>query len=109
MRVIVRTVSELCITAGTVIVLFVAYVLFWTGVKADSAMDHQVEVLEERWAERAAAPAPEPATAAGKASGPRRAAPRPPRPRPHRARTGAANPSPSCTSRASVPRGTSPC
>ncbi|MGW0823836.1 class E sortase [Streptomyces sp. NPDC002845] len=51
MRLIVRTVSELCITVGTVIVLFVAYVLFWTGVKADDAMDRQIELLEEQWAE----------------------------------------------------------
>ena len=29
--------SELCITVGTLIVLFVVYVLFWTGVQADSA------------------------------------------------------------------------
>lgn len=48
-RVIVRTVSELCITVGTLIVFFVVYVLFWTGVKADSAMDRQVEVLQDRW------------------------------------------------------------
>ena len=34
--VIVRTFSELCITVGTLIVLFVVYVLFWTGVKADT-------------------------------------------------------------------------
>ncbi|WP_149823477.1 class E sortase [Streptomyces tailanensis] len=51
-RVIVRTVSELCITVGTLIVLFVVYVLFWTGVKADRAMDRQVEVLQDRWAKQ---------------------------------------------------------
>lgn len=50
MRVIVRSVSELCITVGTLIVLFVAYVLFWTGVKADSAMDRQIDELQEQWA-----------------------------------------------------------
>lgn len=35
MRVIVRTVSELCVTVGTLIVLFVVHALFWTGVQAD--------------------------------------------------------------------------
>ncbi|MFE6282796.1 class E sortase [Streptomyces sp. NPDC057877] len=53
MRLIVRTVSELCITVGAIIVLFVGYVLFWTGVKADSAMDDQIELLQEQWAQGA--------------------------------------------------------
>lgn len=48
-RVVVRTFSELCITIGALIVLFVAYVLFWTGVKADSAMDHQIDTLQNQW------------------------------------------------------------
>ncbi|WP_246201542.1 class E sortase [Streptomyces alboniger] len=50
MRVMVRTFSELCITVGALIVLFVVYVLFWTGVKADSAMDTQIDELQDRWA-----------------------------------------------------------
>ncbi|MER7894775.1 class E sortase [Streptomyces sp. NPDC096046] len=49
MRVIIRTVSELCITAGSVIVLFVVYVLFWTGVRADGVMDDQIELLRKEW------------------------------------------------------------
>ncbi|CAM5520310.1 class E sortase [Streptomyces purpurascens] len=49
MRVIVRTVSELCITVGSVIVLFVVYVLFWTGVKADHVMDDQIDLLQREW------------------------------------------------------------
>ncbi|GGN03678.1 class E sortase [Streptomyces fuscichromogenes] len=49
MRVIVRTVSELCITVGTLIVLFVVYVLFWTGVKADSVMHDQIDQLQRQW------------------------------------------------------------
>ncbi|MFI9050519.1 class E sortase [Streptomyces sp. NPDC053427] len=48
-RVIVRTLSEICVTAGTLIVLFVVYVLFWTGVRADSAMDGEIGKLQERW------------------------------------------------------------
>lgn len=55
-RVIVRTLSELCITVGTLIVLFVVYVLFWTGVKADTEMDHQVDLLQDRWARQPAGP-----------------------------------------------------
>ncbi|MBX9361413.1 class E sortase [Streptomyces sp. WAC04114] len=49
MRVIVRTVSELCITVGSLIVLFVVYVLFWTGVKADGVMDDQIDLLRKEW------------------------------------------------------------
>ncbi|MEV4784572.1 class E sortase [Streptomyces tuirus] len=49
MRVIVRTVSELCITVGSLIVLFVVYVLFWTGVKADGVMDEQIDLLRKEW------------------------------------------------------------
>ncbi|MFF4588415.1 class E sortase [Streptomyces sp. NPDC001388] len=70
MRVIVRTFSELCITVGAVIVLFVAYVLFWTGVRADRAMGDQIDALHEQWdrhpaagstpAAGASSPAPEP-------------------------------------------------
>ncbi|MFB8772166.1 class E sortase [Streptomyces broussonetiae] len=75
MRLIVRTVSELCITVGAIIVLFVAYVLFWTGVRADTVMDDQIERLQEQWSkgqlrgptaapgasgEAASPPAPEP-------------------------------------------------
>ncbi|MEV7393813.1 MULTISPECIES: class E sortase [unclassified Streptomyces] len=53
MRVIVRTVSELCITVGTLIVLFVVYVLFWTGVKADSVMHDQIDRLQRQWSAEA--------------------------------------------------------
>ncbi|WP_407551439.1 class E sortase [Streptomyces sp. Pv4-95] len=49
-RWIVRTFSEICVTLGTLIVLFVAYLLFWTGVRADSAMDGEIGELEHRWA-----------------------------------------------------------
>lgn len=86
LRLVVRTFSEVCLTAGTLIVLFVAYVLLWTGVKADRAMDGERDRLRDRWAAAApaAAPAPAPATAA-----PATAAPVPapaasaPPPRPH--------------------------
>ncbi|MEV1061645.1 class E sortase [Streptomyces sp. NPDC050263] len=60
MRVIVRTFSELCITVGAVIVLFVVYVLFWTGVQADRVMDDQIDDLHDQWAQPTAGPAPGP-------------------------------------------------
>lgn len=48
-RLVVRTVSEVCVTVGTLIVLFVVYVLFWTGVRADSAMDGEIGKLQDQW------------------------------------------------------------
>jgi sortase A len=49
-RVLVRTFSELCITAGTLIVLFVVHLLFWTGVQAGHATDREIDRLEAGWA-----------------------------------------------------------
>ncbi|WP_105970218.1 class E sortase [Streptomyces geranii] len=69
-RVIIRTVSELCVTVGTVIVLFVVYVLFWTGVKADGEMDDQIHRLRDEWSKGAvtqASPEPTPTPASGEA------------------------------------------
>ncbi|MGW2746049.1 class E sortase [Streptomyces sp. NPDC001450] len=57
MRVIVRTVSELCITVGTLIVLFVVYVLFWTGVQADGVMNDQIDQLHQQWSKGSVQPA----------------------------------------------------
>ena len=48
-RWIVRTLSEICVTAGALIVLFVVYLLFWTGVRADSAMDGEIGRLQQQW------------------------------------------------------------
>ncbi|KPI18846.1 sortase family protein [Actinobacteria bacterium OK074] len=74
MRVFVRTVSELCITVGAVIVLFVVYVLFWTGVRADSAMHHQVDELHRQWAAKVT-PSATAATTKAEPSGPPSPAP----------------------------------
>ncbi|MEU0830657.1 class E sortase [Streptomyces sp. NPDC005969] len=76
-RLIVRTFSELCITAGALIILFVVYVLFWTGVKAAGATEGQIDTLQNQWARGAvsvpgpnatdtpsSAPTPSPAPAA---------------------------------------------
>lgn len=66
-RLVVRTFSELCITVGALIILFVAYVLLWTGVKAADAAEGEIETLRGRWAQEpvaapsgtaASAPAP---------------------------------------------------
>jgi sortase A len=71
-RVLVRTVSELCITIGALIVLFVAYVLFWTGVRADGAMSHQIDVLQNQWSKKQAV---RPTTTDGTAAALRKPAP----------------------------------
>ncbi|MGW8725568.1 class E sortase [Streptomyces sp. NPDC055808] len=57
-RILVRSFSELCLTVGTLIVLFVVYLLYWTGVKADHAASDQISGLQEQWAQ---SPAPRPA------------------------------------------------
>ncbi|NLU69489.1 class E sortase [Streptomyces sp. HNM0574] len=49
-RGVVRTFSELCITGGVLIVLFVVYFLYWTGVQADSAGAGEISRLQDRWA-----------------------------------------------------------
>ncbi|MGW0576897.1 class E sortase [Streptomyces sp. NPDC002920] len=69
MRVIVRTFSELCITVGALIVLFVAYVLFWTGIQADRVMGAQIDDLHDQWARQQTPPASTPAPSAPYKSG----------------------------------------
>ncbi|MER5709068.1 class E sortase [Streptomyces sp. NPDC002122] len=58
MRLVVRTFSELCLTVGTLIVLFVVYVLYWTGVQAESASAGQIDTLQREWAAAPVAPPP---------------------------------------------------
>ncbi|MFF1543064.1 class E sortase [Streptomyces sp. NPDC058291] len=69
MRVIVRTFSELCVTVGAVIVLFVVYVLFWTGVRADRAMDDQIDALHDQWAHQTPRAAPRAGSGGGAGAG----------------------------------------
>ncbi|MEU8677446.1 class E sortase [Streptomyces sp. NPDC048560] len=60
-RLIVRSLSELCITVGALIILFVLYVLFWTGVKAAGATEGEIDTLRNRWAQgEVSVPAPGP-------------------------------------------------
>ncbi|MEV4739280.1 class E sortase [Streptomyces sp. NPDC049555] len=58
LRLLVRTLSELCLTAGALIVLFVVYVLYWTGVRADDAMEREIGRLQQQWAADRTAGAP---------------------------------------------------
>jgi sortase A len=44
--------GELLITAGVVVLLFVAYQLVWTNVQADRAADAKSDRLEEVWEQR---------------------------------------------------------
>ncbi|MER5768934.1 class E sortase [Streptomyces sp. NPDC001985] len=94
LRLVVRVLSELCVTVGTLIVLFVAYVMFWTGIKAADASDGELDRLQERWSRgRVEAPAavpppgpapdsPAPGTTAAPAPAPAPSAPRKPAPAP---------------------------
>ncbi|MFC5801148.1 class E sortase [Streptomyces formicae] len=79
MRLIVRTFSEICITVGTVIVLFVVYVLFWTGVKAADAADGEIVRLQEEWVRLPVEPStPAPDTGGSDAESPESPGPAPP-------------------------------
>ncbi|MFF9575017.1 class E sortase [Streptomyces rubiginosohelvolus] len=69
-RLVVRTFSELCITVGALIVLFVVYFLFWTGVQAADAAEGEIDTLQSRWAREAVAPAPPPPSASAEPSAP---------------------------------------
>ncbi|MGW3330548.1 class E sortase [Streptomyces rubiginosohelvolus] len=69
-RLVVRTFSELCITVGALIVLFVVYFLFWTGVKAADAAEGEIDTLQSRWASEPVAPAPPPPSSSTEPSAP---------------------------------------
>lgn len=61
LRLVIRTFSELCVTAGALIVLFVGYLLCWTGVQAGDATASQLDRLQRAWADSPALPGPGPA------------------------------------------------
>ncbi|MDV9189529.1 class E sortase [Streptomyces sp. SR27] len=63
MRLVVRTFSELCLTVGALIVLFVVYVLYWTGIQAQSASAGQIDTLQREWTNVPAAAGPAPTRA----------------------------------------------
>lgn len=82
-RLIVRTFSELCITVGALIVLFVVYVLFWTGVKAAGATEGQIDDLQRQWA-RGTVSAPAPSSSPSAPSAGSSPGPKPPAPKAYR-------------------------
>lgn len=72
-RTAVRTLGELLVTAGALLLLFAAWQLWWTDVEAGREQRAAVEALEETWrAERSAAPpaSPDPDAAPAPAPAP---------------------------------------
>ncbi|MEY9943748.1 class E sortase [Kitasatospora sp. GAS1066B] len=59
-----RAVGELCITFGLVMLLFVAYQLWWTNVQADAAANSTRSQLEQQWNNPTVAPTPAPGQSA---------------------------------------------
>ncbi len=57
-RAAIRGFGELLITAGIVLMLFVVYQLYWTGVGANRAMDQARQQLEQQWQSGSDLPAP---------------------------------------------------
>ena len=51
-----RAVGELCITLGLVMLLFVAYQLWWTNVQADASANSTRNQLEQQWNNPTVAP-----------------------------------------------------
>lgn len=50
LRTVVRVLSELCVTVGVLIVLFVVHVLYWSGIRAEAAGDGEIGRLRDEWA-----------------------------------------------------------
>lgn len=48
-RIVSRTLGELLVTAGVVVLLFLGYQLVWTNVQADRAAQAQTSDLVDRW------------------------------------------------------------
>lgn len=48
-RLLSRTLGEVLVTAGVIVMLFVAYQLVWTNVQADRAMQAHTDELIEKW------------------------------------------------------------
>lgn len=60
LRTVVRTVGEVMITAGLVLLLFVAWQLWWTDVEANRAQSAITDGLQDRWQEVPDDPEPAP-------------------------------------------------
>ncbi|SEK72756.1 class E sortase [Streptacidiphilus jiangxiensis] len=50
-RLVARTLVELCITVGALIVLLTCYLLFWTNIAADQAMAGEMDRLQQQWSQ----------------------------------------------------------
>ncbi|MBD0708339.1 MULTISPECIES: class E sortase [unclassified Streptomyces] len=70
MRLVVRTLSELCLTVGTLTVLFVVYVLHWTGIQARDAGAGRIDTLQREWAAASTTARTGPEGSPGPAAGP---------------------------------------
>jgi sortase A len=57
-RAAVRSVGELLITAGLVLLLFCAYQLVWTNIAADRAQDKVSNTLREQWSRQGGGDSP---------------------------------------------------
>ena len=51
-RLVARTLGELLITAGFLVLLFVVYQLVWTNVQADREAARETSALQEQWVEQ---------------------------------------------------------
>ncbi|MDH5277825.1 MAG: class E sortase, partial [Actinomycetota bacterium] len=51
-RLVARTLGELLITAGVLVLLFVVYQLVWTNVQADREAARETSALQEQWVEQ---------------------------------------------------------
>ncbi|MEY9870859.1 sortase A [Streptacidiphilus sp. MAP12-33] len=66
-RLVARTLVELCITVGALIVLLTCYLLFWTDIAANQAMAGELSRLQQQWDQQQADQpqvAPSPTTSA---------------------------------------------
>lgn len=60
MRAVVRTLGELLVTAGALVLLFLVWQVFWTDVVADRAQARTTDALVEQWDAALTEPGPEP-------------------------------------------------
>ncbi|RAG84905.1 class E sortase [Streptacidiphilus pinicola] len=69
-RLVARTLVELCITVGALIVLLTCYLLFWTNISADQAMAGEMDRLQQQWDQPELNVAPTPTATPSAPAGP---------------------------------------
>jgi sortase A len=67
---VARTLVELCITVGALIVLLTCYLLFWTDIAANQAMAGELDRLQQQWDQPQMSAAPTPSSTPTAAAGP---------------------------------------